>query len=417
MGCPNRFCRADGDTPTTILPAPGGRRHLLGGPGGSREHARRTGVGGVKLHRCDSPRPGSAVASALMSQPAGTSQPRTIRLAHSGDLEQLVELAMAAEGLMTTMPNDPEHMDHRIRESAASVAPERTVDGREIYFFVLDEPEPAGGRGITGTSAIYAAVGLERPFYSYKMTSLSKYSPDIGRRFDYRILQPSNDYHGAAEVGTLYLPPDRRGGGRGRLLSFARFLFVAVHRERFGDRVMAEMRGWTDEHGHSPFWEAVGQKFFGLDLEEADRLSGTQFRFMQDLLPGTPIHVDLLPQAAIDVIGRPHQGSEPAAAMLSKIGMRNHGYIDIFDAGLCLDAFIDDIDVVRRARRRTARIVDRAPDAQPGLVANTAVAGFALVEAAVTHDATQPLTAEQALAIGVDDGDPIVSYIFEMPHD
>ncbi len=354
----------------------------------------------------------------MMTQPEATPAPRTIRLAHSGDLDQLVDLAMAAEGLMTTMPNNPDDMGQRILDSEASVAPDRVVDGREIYFFVLDETDPVDERRqITGTSAIYAAVGLERPFYSYKMTTLSKYSPDIGRRFDYRILQPSNDYNGAAEVGTLYLPPERRGGGRGRLLSFARFLFLAIHRERFGDRVMAEMRGWTDDHGHSPFWDAVGQKFFGLELEEADRLSGTQFRFMQDLLPGTPIHVDLLPQDAMDVIGRPHQGSEPAAAMLAKIGMRNHGYIDIFDAGLCLDAFIDDIDVVRRARHRTVRIVDREPNAQAGLVANTAVADFALIEAAITHDDAQPLTSGQAAALGVSDGDPIVSYIFEVPHD
>lgn len=349
-------------------------------------------------------------------------------MAKVGDLDPLVALAMRPEGGMTTMPKDPAHMAERIAEATASLDRARVVDGREVYLFVLDERDATeqsaarGGDGydVVGLSAVYAAVGLDRPFYSYKITKLSKYSPDIDRRFDYTILQPSNDYTGCTEVGTLYLPPERRGQGRGRLLSLVRFMFMAVHRKRFGDVVMAEMRGWINEDGRSPFWDAVGHKFFGLELDQADRLSGKEFRFMQDMLPGTPIHVDLLPKAAIDVIGRPHTGSEPAAAMLRRLGMRDHGYIDIFDAGLCLDAFIDDVDVVRRARTRRVCITDDVRNekyAQAGLVANTQLASFAMIEAAVTHDETQPLTKAQAEALGVSDGEVIVTYIFEAPRD
>lgn len=349
-----------------------------------------------------------------MRPPGTRTLPRRVRLAGQDDLQQLVALAMGTEGLMTTMPNDPAHMAERIAEAMVSVEPTREVDGSEVYFFVLDEGDDAGA-DIAGTSAIYAAVGLERPFYSYRITKISKYSPDIERRFDYTILQPSNDYTGCTEVGTLYLPHERRGDGRGRLLSFARFMFLAVHRERFGDVVMAEMRGWINDEGRSPFWDAVGQKFFGLELDDADRLSGKEFRFMQDMLPGTPIHIDLLPQDAIDVIGRPHLGSEPAVHMLKRLGMRDHGYVDIFDGGPCLDAFINDVDIVRRARRRTVRITEQTSAGQPGLVTNTQLASFAMIEAAVTHDDAQPLTAEQAAALGVVDGDPIVCYLLEAP--
>ena len=352
-----------------------------------------------------------------MDESPAETRPRRIRLANQGDLDQLVALAMGTEGHMTTMPRDPEHMAERIGAAVASVAPDRTIDGREIYFFVLDEGPPIEPE-ITGTSAIYAAVGLDRPFYNYKMSRLTKYSPEIDRRFDYRILQPSSDYTGCTEVGTLYLPPSRRGGGRGRLLSLARFLFLAVHRERFGEVVMAELRGWIDDNDESAFWNAVGKKFFDLDLGEADRMSGKDFRFMQDLLPGTPIPVDLLPAEAQEVIGRPHAGSEPAAAMLRRIGFRDHGYIDIFDAGLCLDAFIDDVDVVRRAVRRTVRIDPDPPtDGLAGLVANTEVAEFALIEALISHDPIQPISALQAEALGVSEGDMIVTYIFEAPQD
>lgn len=317
---------------------------------------------------------------------------------------------------MTTMPRDPDRMAERIEQAEASVDPARVVDGEEIYFFVLDEGTP-GSPDIAGTSAIYAAVGLTRPFYNYRLTRISKYSPDIGHRFDYTILQPSNDYTGCTEVGTLYLPPEHRGGGRGRMLSLARFMFIAVHRQRFGDVVMAEMRGWTDDAGRSPFWEAVGQKFFGLDLEAADLLSGKDFRFMQDLLPGSPIHVDLLPDEARAVISVPHAGSEPAAAMLRRQGLRDHGYIDIFDAGLCLDAFIDDVEVIRRARSRRARITEAPMDGSPGLIANTELAAFSVIEGSISRGAAQPLTRAQADALGIADGDPIVTYIHEVPID
>jgi arginine N-succinyltransferase len=342
---------------------------------------------------------------------------RRVRLARLDDLDQLVALATRGESGMTTMPRDREHMAARIAEATASVEPTRKVDGREVYMFVLDEGDDAAA-AIAGTSAIYAAVGLDRPFYSYKITKISKYSPDIDRRFDYTILQTSNDFSGCTEVGTLYLPPENRGGGRGLLLSLARFMFLAAHRERFGEVVMAEMRGWVDADGRSPFWDAVGHRFFGLEFEHADRLSGKEFRFMQDMLPGTPIHVDLLPQAAIDVIGRPHSGSEPAAKMLRRLGLRNHGYIDIFDAGLCLDAFIDDTDVVRRARRRTAHIVEEPPDAESdarsGLITNTRLAEFAMIEATITDEQAQPLSREQARALRVVEGDPIVTYILDV---
>jgi arginine/ornithine N-succinyltransferase beta subunit len=40
-----------------------------------------------------------------------------------------------------------------------------------------------------------------------------------------------------------------RSGLNGRLLSKARFLFLAEFRQRFGDKVIAEMRGYSDEEG------------------------------------------------------------------------------------------------------------------------------------------------------------------------
>ena len=60
----------------------------------------------------------------------------------------------------------------------------------------------------------------------------------------------------------------------GRLLSKARFLFMAEFRDLFGDKVIAEMRGMSDEQGRSPFWESLGRHFFKMEFSQADYLTG-----------------------------------------------------------------------------------------------------------------------------------------------
>ena len=74
---------------------------------------------------------------------------------------------------------------------------------------------------------------------------------------------------------------------------------MKLHRPRFGDRTLAELRGVMDEAGEAPFWDALAGKFFGMNFPEADDFNavhGTQF--IADLMPKTPIYVALLPDSA-----------------------------------------------------------------------------------------------------------------------
>jgi arginine N-succinyltransferase len=304
-----------------------------------------------------------------------------VRLARPNDLDALVELARTVDASMTTVPKTRETMAERLAEADRSAAVDRVIDGTESYLFVLQE-----GDRLVGLSAIYATVGVDRPFYSYKVSSISQASPELGVRVDTRILHLVNDYAGTSVVGTLFLHPDARGGGRGRLLSLARFVFMAAHRERFGDRVMAEMRGLTDASGTSPFWNAVGRRFFQRELSEADLRSGHEFRHISDLFPTYPIYADLLPSEAQAVIGRTHPDAEPAVALLQEQGMRDHHYVDIFDAGLCLHAFIDDLEIVRSTWPFTLAS-GCPPDVPSGprwLVADPALESFSVVSTPVS---------------------------------
>ena len=83
------------------------------------------------------------------------------------------------------------------------------------------------------------------------------------------------------------------------LLARSRYLFIKQHRARFGDRMLAELRGVMDEAGNSPFWDALAGRFFGMSFPEADEFNavhGTQF--IADLMPKTPIYVAMLPDDA-----------------------------------------------------------------------------------------------------------------------
>lgn len=298
-----------------------------------------------------------------------------VRLAQPEDLEGLLALAQTADSTMTTVPRSRDEMEKKIDAAQESVRPDRVIDGHESYLFVLE----SNGQ-VLGMSAIYAAVGLDRPFYSYKVSSISQASPDLNVRVDTSLLHLVNDFTGNSIVGTLFLHPDGRGGGRGRLLSLSRFMFMAAHRNRFGETVMAEMRGVTDPIDGSVFWNAVGRRFFQLEFSDADLRSSHEFRFISDLFPTYPIYADLLPLEAQAVIGKAHPDSVPAARLLQEQGMRDHGYVDIFDGGLCLDAFIDDLEIVRSSRH--VRLDSGTPDkqkAQLSLVANPALETFRVV--------------------------------------
>src|SRR6476620_5497012 len=109
-----------------------------------------------------------------------------------------------------------------------------------------------------------------------------------------------------------------------------------------------------DQAGHSPFWDALAGRFFGMTFPEADEFNavhGTQF--IADLMPRTPIYVALLPDAAKAVMGQPHPSGRAALRMLEAEGFVFDRYIDIFDGGPTVVAQTDHVRTVREARSET----------------------------------------------------------------
>ena len=270
-----------------------------------------------------------------------------VRMARASDLDALFDLAALTGGGMTNLPHDRDSLGEKIAWSERSLAADIVQPDNEFYMLMLEDEE--SGK-VLGTASIYSRLGATWPFYSYKIHRITHLSHDLERSFAAEVLHLVNDFDGASEVGGLFLHPDARSGGLGALAARSRYMFIASHCQRFGDRVVAELRGWTQD-GISPFWEAVGKPFFGAEFHDADRhnaLHGNQF--IADLMPRYPIYVTMLPKAACEAIGRPHEGSVPARRMLEAEGFVYDGYVDIFDGGPTLSVRTGDIRTIRESR-------------------------------------------------------------------
>ena len=309
-----------------------------------------------------------------------------VRPVASCDLDQLYHLATKVSPGMTTFPPNKEILESKITASIQAFS-----GNGDNYLMVLEER--VSGR-ILGTAGVYANIGLQTPFYSFAMLTRTQQCYDLTMRVASRTLHLENAYAGETEVGTLILDPATRGKGLGKLASKSRYLLMAQFRQRFGNKVMAELRGWSDEQAVSPFWEHVGKYFFkGLTYEQADLLSATtNNQFIADLMPTHPIYVELLPESAKAVIGKPHDLGQSALTMLLKEGFRYENIVDIFDAGPTVHANIEDIHTVRASENNSiGAIGEPIAHAKRCLVCNDSLANFRVAEILVGLDTNEEI--------------------------
>jgi arginine N-succinyltransferase len=274
------------------------------------------------------------------------------------DLEALVGLAGKTGYGLTTLPRDPELLRNRILESQMSFARMCQRPRGETYLFVLEE---LGSGEIVGTSGVTSKVGGFEPFYAYRIETAIHESDVLKVRKEIQFLKLVMEHNGPCEVGSLFLSPRHRREGNGRLLSLARFLFMAEHPQRFDPVVISELRGMVDDEGHSPFWDALGRHFFEVDFPTADYLSMVNKKFIADLMPTHPIYIPLLPAEAQAAIGQVHPQTQPALRMLETEGFRYSGMVDIFDAGPSVRCDRDRIRAIRQSMRASVEQISREP--------------------------------------------------------
>lgn len=328
-----------------------------------------------------------------------------VRPAGPADLDHLLELAILSGPGFTSLPEDPDALADRLELSQASF--EGRVPWQEAWYTLMLEDGDTGD--IDGVGSVKATVGLKRPFFSFRVVNNTVQSPSLGVKLDHQTLVLVNECTGWTEVGSLFLKADRRKGGAGRLLSQSRYMLIGAQPELFADNVLAELRGVFTPDGACPFWDHVAHKFFPMEFDHADRMTGsTDKQFILDLAPRHPIYTELLPEPARAVIGKVHPQGVPAMALLESEGFRPNGLVDIFDAGPTVACGRDNIRTVRDARRLTVQIVEGVEGELPALISTDSVAAFRAVRAKadIDGDAVR-LNAETAAVLKVRGGDTV----------
>jgi arginine N-succinyltransferase len=321
------------------------------------------------------------------------------------DHAEILALAKIAGVGMSSLPQDAEVLRGKITRAVRSFEGRPEYKKEEHFLFVLEDTE---NKRLAGTTGLVAHVGLTRPFYSYKLSTITQASSEVDIYSLQQVLHMVNDYTDATEIGSLFVHPDYRRDGIGKWLSRARYLMIAEFPQLFSTMIISEIRGVQDKKGDSAFYDNLARHFFKMDFKKADYIYATQgSQFIADLMPKYPVYVNLLSPVAQSVIGKPFDASKPAMALLENEGFTYEGYVDLFDAGPTMQAESKRINTVRNSQRARVEAI-RAVQSEPYIVCNTRLADFMIGRGSLQKlDNGVVITPEVAKAIGVKKGDMV----------
>lgn len=334
-----------------------------------------------------------------------------IRPIRNKDLDALYGMAEEAGVGVTSLPANRDLLARRIALAEDAIE-QRVAPEHARYLFAMEDLDTGRCAGVCG---IDARVGLDDVWYNYRVSTMVNASSELGIHVQTPTLFLTNDMTNCSELCSLYLAEPYRQGGNGLFLSRCRSLFLADFQEFFSDKIFAEMRGYSDEEGRSPFWEALGRRFFSMEFQDADYLTGLGNKsFIAELMPKNPIYLPLLPKAAREVIGKVHDNTRPALHMLEEEGFNFNGLVDIFDGGPVLEAFIRNIRAVRESFNRHA-LVSRQEVETPltadntVLVSNGSFRDFRVIRlpASCVKADTISIPAKAAQALQISSGDVV----------
>jgi arginine N-succinyltransferase len=267
--------------------------------------------------------------------------------------------SLAAELNSVNLPHDGRALGEILDRSSRSFAG-KLPPLQRAYVFVLEDPR--SGR-LLGTSMVIAQHGTrESPCTFFDVSERETYSSTLDRHFKHKVLSIGYHFDGPTEIGGLVVHPKDRGSAErpGKQLAYVRFLYIAMHPDRFRQTVLAELMPPLLPDGRSPFWESCGKRFTGLEYQEADKKSRANKEFIQQLFPPGDLYATLFPPRVQKLLGSVGPETQAAKRLLERIGFRYVDRIDPFDGGPHYEARTQDVTLIRAARR--LRVAAAAPD-------------------------------------------------------
>src|SRR3982750_2106708 len=84
----------------------------------------------------------------------------------------------AAASPLFLPPADRGTLVSKLARSEASFARAEDTQSGDLYVFVLEDPK---AKKIRGTCQVFGQVGVNQPFYSYHVSTLTQTSPELGK--------------------------------------------------------------------------------------------------------------------------------------------------------------------------------------------------------------------------------------------
>lgn len=269
----------------------------------------------------------------------------TLRSASLNDLDDLYELSQLV--LFINLPPDREIIKSKIESSIKAFTHPSKKLWENYYLFVLEDVK---AQKIIGCSMIHAQHGTEdEPHYYFSVSQENKFSKSLNTGFIHGTLKLGLDTNGPTEIGGLVLGPQHRKSAKklGKQLSFVRFLYMGMNKNRFKEDIHSELMPPFDNEGHAPLWEAIGRRFLNMEYHDADILSRSNKEFILSLFPADTIYLTLLPIDARNAIGKVGEATIPVKKMLEAIGFKYTNEVDPFDGGPHYRAKMKDIKPIK----------------------------------------------------------------------
>ena len=331
-----------------------------------------------------------------------------IRPAKLDDLGILLKLARTVH--FVNLPPDKDIIASKIVRSRKSFQGDFDDNERErVYMFCMEDTET--GNGI-GTSMIVSCVSWPgHPHTFLRVRRRELFSDDLQSGQVHLTLEFETDETGPSELGGLIVAPRYRGHPEklGKTMSMIRFHFIGLHRERFKERILAEMMGRISPDSRNLLWDYLGRRFINLSYKEADLFCQRSKEFMTSLFPAGEMYASLLPPEARNLIAKVGDETRPARAMLEKQGFRYEGSIDPFDGGPYLEANRDEIPLIRTTANYSLNGHEGGHD-RIGIISCHGELGFRAVRAeyrtegetvSIPHEAAEVIGAEHGNSLGI----------------